>query len=53
MNWLRDAIESYKEKVSLGLELNNGIIEKAIEYANSVSTVGLKAKKQALIEMGV
>lgn len=52
MNWLEEAVKSYKEKVLLGLELY-ATIEKAIDYANSVSTVGIKAKEKALKELSL
>lgn len=50
MDWLREAIDGYKNKVELGLELY-GDLESAIQYANDNSTAGAKAKSIALEEI--
>ena len=52
MNWLEEAVKSYKEKILLGLELYSNIND-AIEYANNNSTVGSKAKIIAIDELGM
>jgi len=51
MDWLRIAIDSYKDNLRFGLELYNQDIEKAILYAKENSTAGSKAKELALEEM--
>ena len=50
MNWIREAVESYKSKIELGLELYSDL-DKAIEYANDNSTAGQKAKMIAISEI--
>jgi len=50
MDWLKAAVDSYKELLVSGLELY-GNKEKAIIYANNWSCSGNKAKEIALSEL--